>query len=152
MIKVICVGKIKETYLTEGINEYLKRIQGFHSIEIIELKEGNNKDIKKTKETEAREILDKINKDDYVITLEIKGKQLTSIDFAKKLETTFTYGKSVICFIIGGSWGLGDEVLKRSDIALSFSSFTFPHQLMRLILFEQLYRAFTIINHKEYHK
>jgi len=152
MIKIICIGKIKESFIDAGINEYIKRIKPYHEIKIIELKEGNNKDIKKTKEQEASYILEKINKDDFVITLEINGKALSSEEFSQKLDNIFTYGKSVITFVIGGSWGLDLKVVERSDFHLSFSSFTFPHQLMRLILVEQLYRAFSIINHLEYHK
>lgn len=152
MYKIICVGKIKENYLTSGINEYLKRISGFSKIEIIEIKEINTNDINKNIESEGQLINEKIALDDYVITLEIQGEKLDSISFSKKLEQLTTYGNSKIVFVIGGSNGLSDEVKKRSNFKLSFSDMTFPHQLMRLILLEQLYRALTIINHKEYHK
>lgn len=152
MIKIICVGKIKEKYLDMGIDEYLKRIKLFHNISIVEVKEGNNVDIKKTIEYEGLEILNKIEKNDYVITLEIEGKMFTSIELANKIDAIFTYGNPNLVFIIGGSWGLNEQVKTRSNLALSFSKFTFPHQLMRLILVEQIYRAFTILNHKEYHK
>lgn len=152
MIKIICVGKIKEDFIEKGINEYLKRLSAFTKVTIIELKEGNNIDILKTIESEGRSILDKINKDDFVITLEIAGKMLDSIELSKKINDLYTYGNTNIDFIIGGSWGLSDEVKRRSNFALSFSKFTFPHQLMRLILIEQIYRSFTIINNKEYHK
>lgn len=152
MIKIICVGKIKEDYLESGIKEYLKRIGAFTKTEIIELKEGNNIDILKTIETEGNSILEKICKDDFVISLEIEGKMINSVELSRKINDLYTYGKTNIAFIIGGSWGLSDKVKARSDFALSFSKFTFPHQLMRLILIEQIYRAFTIINNKEYHK
>lgn len=152
MIKIICVGKIKEDFIEKGINEYLKRLSAFTKVTIIELKEGNNIDISKTIESEGRSILDKINKDDFVITLEIAGKMLDSIELSKKINDLYTYGNTNIDFVIGGSWGLSDEVKRRSNFALSFSKFTFPHQLMRLILIEQIYRSFTIINNKEYHK
>lgn len=152
MIKIICVGKIKEDFIEKGINEYLKRLSAFTKVTIIELKEGNNIDILKTIESEGRSILDKINKEDFVITLEIAGKMLDSIALSKKINDLYTYGNTNIDFIIGGSWGLSDEVKRRSNFALSFSKFTFPHQLMRLILIEQIYRSFTIINNKEYHK
>ena len=152
MIRIICVGKIKENYISKGIDEYLKRLNGYQKIEIVELKEGNNIDITKTIKTEGEDILSKINSDDFVITLEIEGKMISSVELAEKIQNLLTYGKTKIDFISGGSWGLSDEVKKRSNYALSFSKFTFPHQLMRLVLIEQIYRAFTIINNKEYHK
>ena len=152
MIRIICVGKIKESYISKGIDEYLKRLNGYQKIEIVELKEGNNIDITKTIKTEGEDILSKINSDDFVITLEIEGKMISSVELAEKIQNLLTYGKTKIDFVIGGSWGLSDEVKKRSNYALSFSKFTFPHQLMRLVLVEQIYRAFTIINNKEYHK
>lgn len=152
MYKIICIGKIKEEYLTKGIAEYKKRIDGYTKLEIIELKEYNTLDINKNIENEGKEILDKIKNDDYVITLEIEGKFLDSVSFSKQLEKLSTYGNSKIVFVIGGSNGLSKDVKKRSDFALSFSKMTFPHQLMRLILTEQIYRALTIINNKEYHK
>lgn len=152
MYKIICIGKIKEEYLTKGIAEYKKRIDGYTKLEIIELKEYNTPDINKNIENEGKEILDKIRNDDYVITLEIEGDFLDSVSFSKQLEKLSTYGNSKIVFIIGGSNGLSIDVKKRSNYALSFSKMTFPHQLMRLILIEQIYRALTIINNKEYHK
>lgn len=152
MIKILCVGKIKEDYLTSGIKEYLKRMEAWDKVEIVELKEHINSDINKTIETEGKSILEKISKNDYVITLEIEGKNFTSEAFSDKIDELYTYGNTHIVFVIGGSWGLSKEVKSRSNLALSFSKFTFPHQLMRLILLEQIYRAYTIINHKEYHK
>ena len=152
MIKIICIGKLKETFLVDGINEYKKRIEGFQKLQILELKEYNTSDISKNIENEGFEILEKVNSDEHIITLEILGKKLDSITFSRYLENQFTYGTSKITFIIGGSNGLSEEVKKRSNFLLSFSDMTFPHQLMRLILMEQLYRALTIIHHKEYHK
>ncbi len=152
MIKILCVGKIKEDYLTDGINEYLKRIKAFEKIEIIEVKEYLSEDINKVIEVEGENILEKINQNDYVITLEIEGKMMTSIELASKFDNLYTYGNSNITFVIGGSYGLSKKVKNKSSLALSFSKFTFPHQLMRLILVEQIYRAITINNHKEYHK
>lgn len=152
MIKILCVGKIKENYLLDGIKEYLKRIKAWENVEIIEVKEYLSEDINKVISQEGENLLEKVQLNDYVITLEIEGKQLTSMELAKKLDNLYTYGNSNITFIIGGSWGLSLEVKKRSNLALSFSKFTFPHQLMRLVLLEQIYRAFTINNHKEYHK
>ena len=152
MIKIICVGKIKEKYLEDGIKEYFKRIEGFQKIQIIEVKEFNTPDINKNIYNEGQLIKEKINKDDYNITLEINGKKLDSVQLAKKIEEVQTYQSSNINFIIGGSNGLSEEVIKMKNFSLSFSDMTFPHQLMRLILLEQIYRSFTIINHKEYHK
>ena len=152
MIKIICIGKLKETFLVDGINEYKKRIEGFQKLQILELKEYNTSDISKNIENEGFEILEKVNSDEHIITLEILGKKLDSITFSRYLENQFTYGTSKITFIIGGSNGLSEEVKKRRNFRLSFSDMTYPHQLMRLILMEQLYRALTIIHHKEYHK
>lgn len=152
MVKVVCVGKIKEQYFTDGIKEYTKRITPFSKIQLVEVKEVNTEDINKNIVEEGRNILEKIERDDYVITLEIKGKMLDSIEFKEMIDKNLTYGNSKLTFVIGGSNGLSDEVISRSNYHLSFSKVTFPHQLMRLILLEQIYRAFTILNHKEYHK
>lgn len=152
MYKIVCIGKIKENYLVDGIKEYKKRIEGFQKIDIVELKEYNQSEIQRNIENEGKEILEKISKDEYVITLEIEGKKLDSVELSKFLDELPTYGKSKITFVIGGSNGLSDSVKQRSNYRLSFSNMTFPHQLMRLILLEQIYRAQTIINHKEYHK
>ncbi len=152
MIKIVCVGKIKEVFLKEGINEFQKRINAYSKFEIIEVKEVNTFDIDKNISEEGHNILNVINDTEYVITLEIKGNELDSIELSKLIDSKLTYGNSIITFVIGGSNGLSDEVIRRSNYHLSFSKFTFPHQLMRLILVEQIYRAFTIINHKTYHK
>lgn len=152
MYKIVCVGKIKEDFIIKGINEYTKRISGFTKLEIIEVKEVNTNNINNNILEEGNNILKKINKDDYVITLEIEGKSIDSVELSKQLETLRTYGNSNIVFVIGGSNGLSDDVKKRSNYKLSFSKFTFPHQLMRLILVEQIYRSLTIENNKEYHK
>lgn len=152
MLKIVCVGKIKEDFFEKGIKEYTKRISGFSKFNIVEVKEVNTNDISKNIFQEGKNILEKINNNEYVITLEIKGKTLDSVEFANLISNKLTYGYSKITFVIGGSNGLDEAVLKRSDYSLSFSSFTFPHQLMRLILTEQIYRALTIINNKEYHK
>jgi len=152
MYKIICIGKIKESYITDGINEYLKRINGFTKCEIVELKEINTPDILRNIKEEGIEILSKIKDNDFVITLEILGKEMDSVELSKYLSNLKVYGESNICFIIGGSNGLSDDVKSRSNYKLSFSKFTFPHQLMRLILSEQIYRSLTIENNKEYHK
>lgn len=152
MIKILCVGKIKEKFFTEGICEYHKRIEGYSKFCIVEVKEVNTSDICKNILEEGKNLLSKISEDEFVVTLEIQGKMIDSVDLAKLIEEKFTYGYSKITFVIGGSNGLSMDVIKRSNYHLSFSKFTFPHQLMRLILTEQIYRALTIINNKEYHK
>lgn len=145
MIKIICLGKLKEQYLSELTNDYLKRINKYHKIELIELKDEENL------VSEAKNIMKYINSNDYVITLEIKGKELTSEEFAKMIDNTFITN-STITFVIGSSTGLDESIKKRSNYALSFSKFTFPHGLFRGILLEQIYRAFKINNHESYHK
>ena len=144
MIKIICPGKIKEEYLRRAIEDYTKRISKYHKMKIIELEDSNV-------EEEEKRILKYIDNKDFVITLEIEGNSLTSEEFAKKIDKTFITN-SCICFVIGGSLGLSDEVKKRSDYRLSFSSLTFPHQLFRVILLEQIYRVFKILNNETYHK
>lgn len=152
MLKILCVGKIKESFIKDGINEYTKRISGYDKIQITEVKEFNQKTIKQNIYDEGTLLLQEISDKDFVITLEIKGKQLTSEELADKIIEINNYHSTRIVFVIGGSNGLDDRVISRSNYHLSFSKFTFPHQLMRLILTEQIYRALTIINHQEYHK
>jgi 23S rRNA (pseudouridine1915-N3)-methyltransferase len=152
MIKVIAVGKIKEEFFTKGIEEYQKRLTAFAKVKYIEVKEVNTFEVTKNMFLEGKNILAEVDSTDFVVTLEIEGKKMNSIEFANFIDKLYTTGHSNIDFIIGGSNGLTDEVKKRSNAKLSFSDMTFPHQLMRLIFSEQLYRAFTIINHKEYHK
>ena len=152
MLKIVCVGKIKERFLVDAFAEYEKRIGAFQKLKVIEVKESNNKDLKHNLEEEANLILANIANDDYVITLEILGQMIDSVELANKIAKLQTYGKTNITFVIGGSYGLHDKVKTRSDYALSFSKMTFPHQLMRVILIEQIYRSFTIINNREYHK
>ena len=157
-ITIISVGKIKEKYLKDPIAEYAKRLGKYCRLEIIEVADEKTPD--QASETveegirakEAERILKNIKDDMYVITLEIQGKMLTSEELADKIETLGIQGKSSIAFVIGGSIGLGKAVLDRSDFALSFSRMTFPHQLMRVILLEQIYRGFRIINGEPYHK
>lgn len=152
MIKILCVGKIKERFFTDGIVEYEKRIEGYTKFSIVEVKEVNTLDINKNIKDEGKNLLDKIGEDEFVITLEINGKMIDSVELAKLIEEKMTYGFSKITFVIGGSNGLSGDVIRRSNYHMSFSKFTFPHQLMRLILSEQIYRALTIINNREYHK
>ena len=152
MLKILCVGKIKESFIKDGINEYAKRISGYDKFQITEVKEFNQKTIKQNIYDEGTLLLQEITDKDFVITLEIKGKMLTSEELAEKITEINNYHSTRIVFIIGGSNGLDERVILRSNYHLSFSKFTFPHQLMRLILTEQIYRALTIINNQEYHK
>ena len=145
MIKIICLGKLKEKYLTDLVSDYARRINKYHKLEFIELKD--EEDLEK----EANNILKYIGKNDYVITLEIEGKEMDSISFSRLIDETFIT-HSTITFIIGSSTGLSDKIKIRSNYKLSFSKFTFPHGLFRGILLEQIYRAFKINNNELYHK
>ncbi|MBR3705492.1 MAG: 23S rRNA (pseudouridine(1915)-N(3))-methyltransferase RlmH [Firmicutes bacterium] len=157
-IQIICIGKLKEKYWTDAIAEYSKRLSRYCTLEIIELKEArlpdkaSPADEENVKLEEGRSILKAIKDGTYVITLEILGKQLTSPELADKIQTLSIEGKSNVAFIIGGSLGLSAEVSKRADYKLSFSRMTFPHQMMRVILLEQVYRGFKIIKNEAYHK
>lgn len=157
-ITVITVGKIKEKYLKDAIAEYTKRLGKYCKLEIIEVADEKTPDAasatveEQIRAKEAERIMKYVKDDAYVLTLEIVGKQLTSEELADKIEKLGVQGTSHITFIIGGSIGLGKEVLSRSDYALSFSKMTFPHQLMRVILLEQIYRSYRIINGEPYHK
>ncbi|WP_173918151.1 23S rRNA (pseudouridine(1915)-N(3))-methyltransferase RlmH [Halobacillus sp. Marseille-Q1614] len=157
-ITIISVGKLKEKYLKQGINEYIKRLAPYAKVDIVEVPDEkapenlSEAQMLEVKQKEGERILAKIQPDTHVITLEIEGKQLTSEKLAKQLDDLATYGKSKVAFVIGGSLGLSDEVLQRSDYGLSFSKMTFPHQLMRLMLVEQVYRAFKINRGEPYHK
>ena len=157
-ITLITVGKIKEKYLKDAIAEYSKRLSRYCKLEIVEVVDEKTPDNASDtvedaiRDKEGERILKYIKEDAYVITLEIAGKMLTSEEMAEKIEKLGVQGTSHIIFIIGGSIGLGKEILKRSDYALSFSKMTFPHQLMRVILLEQIYRSYRIINHEPYHK
>lgn len=145
MIKILCVGKIKERYLQDLINDYLKRISKYHKIEIIELKDDSNY----LKETSN--LLEHIKTSDYNIALDIKGKMIKSEEFASIIDKTFLTN-STITFIIGGSLGLNDEIKSKCQQIISFSHLTFPHGLFRGILLEQIYRSFKILNNETYHK
>jgi len=157
-ITILTVGKLKEKYLKQGIDEYLKRLTSYaklNSIEIPDQPAPENlslADIAAIKDAEGEKLLAKLSPDTYVISLAIFGKSFTSEQLAEKLDQLATYGHSKLAFIIGGSNGLSDKVLKRSDMQISFSKMTFPHQLMRLILVEQIYRAFKINRGEPYHK
>lgn len=157
-VKIICVGKLKEKYLVAGIAEYLKRLQAYCKVEVYEVSDESipdncslaNEMIIKSKE--GKKILDKIKQDDYVVLLDVAGKEIDSIMLAKQMENWMISGKSTIDFAIGGSLGHGQEIIERANFRLSFSKMTFPHQLMRLILVEQIYRAFKIMKNESYHK
>ena len=157
-INIVCVGKIKEKYLKLGIDEFKKRLSKYCKLEIIELEDEkapenlSDKEMLMIKEKEGKKILSKIKDNSYVIALAIDGKNLSSEELAETINKLCVRGISNITFVIGGSLGLSDEVLSRADYKLSFSKMTFPHQLMRLILLEQVYRAYRINNGEPYHK
>ena len=144
MIKLICVGKLKEKYLVEFIEDYYKRINKYHKFEIVELKDSNIKD-------EGNEIIKNIKNNEFVVTLEILGNKLNSVEFSKKIDN-WLMNYSNITFVIGGSDGIDNIVKDRSNYKLSFSDMTFPHGVFRGILLEQIYRSFKILNNETYHK
>ncbi|MDD2203421.1 MAG: 23S rRNA (pseudouridine(1915)-N(3))-methyltransferase RlmH [Bacilli bacterium] len=152
MIKIICVGKIKERYWSAAIEEYLKRLSKYTKIQIIEIEDDGNDDMDRSLNNEKEKILKKIKQQDYIITSEIDGIMYDSISFSEKIEELFVAGNSDITFIIGGSYGLHSDVKEKANLKLSFSKMTFPHQLFRVILLEQIYRSFRIINNEKYHK
>jgi 23S rRNA (pseudouridine1915-N3)-methyltransferase len=152
MIKIICVGKIKERYFKEAIDEYLKRLSKYTKINIIEIEDDSSDDASISLNNEKDSILKNIKKNDYVITLEINGESYDSVSLSKKIDTLLTSGHSDITFVIGSSYGLHKDIKRLSNLALSFSKLTFPHQLFRVILLEQIYRSFKIINNETYHK
>ena len=157
-INIICLGKIKEKYLQDGINEYLKRISKYADIKIMELPDEpipdnpSEKEIKQIKKKEAEKIASQIGTHDFVCAMDLKGKELASEEFAQEISAITVSGYSTIDFIIGGSCGIDEEFLKKIKVKISFSRLTFPHQLFRLMLCEQIYRAFKIINNETYHK
>lgn len=157
-IQIISVGKLKEKYLKMGIEEYTKRLGSYAKMDLVEVPDEkapeqlSPADMEIVKKKEGDRILAKIGADTYVIALAIDGKMKSSEELASGIESLMTYGKSKIAFVIGGSLGLHDDVLKRSDEKLSFGKMTLPHQLMKLVLVEQIYRSFRIINNAPYHK
>lgn len=153
-VNLICVGKVKEKYIKNGIDEFLKRMNLYAKLKIIELKEdGNDSNRVQSLEKESMEIIKTAEKNKgYNILLDIGGKNFSSEDMSKEIERLTVTGVSTINFIIGGSYGVSEDVRKISDMRLSFSKMTFPHQLMRLILMEQIYRWFSIFNNSKYHK
>ena len=157
-ISIVCVGRLKEKYWTAAVDEYSKRLGKYIKLDITELPDEKAPESmsvaqeRQVKEKEGERILKAIKDDAFVVTLEIEGKQLTSVELAGFISEKMTRGVSHIAFVIGGSLGLSDEVIKKSDYHLSFSKMTFPHQLMRVILLEQIYRSFRIRNNEPYHK
>lgn len=157
-ITIISAGKVKEKYFLSAIDEYVKRLSRYTKMEFISLKQGHTtqemseKDIVNVKEDEGLRILDRISEREYVIALDLKGIELTSEKFSDKIQNLRVTGKSNITFIIGGSHGLSEKVLKRANYKICFSKMTFPHKLMKVILVEQIYRAFKIISNEPYHK
>ena len=157
-ITILCVGKVKEKFYRDAIGEYQKRLSRYCKLEIVEVTDEKTPDgasetvENQIKEKEGKRILSKIREEDYVIALAIDGKMQDSVELSKNIQQLGVRGKSSIVFVIGGSLGLSKEVLKRADEKLSFSKMTFPHQLMRVILLEQVYRSYRIMNGEPYHK
>ena len=151
MIKIICVGKLKEKYWKDAVIEYTKRISKYSKIDVIECFDYNSNDINNILTQEKNEIVKHIGDRDCVITMEIEGQQFDSVSLAKKIDSLFL-NYSNITFIIGGSYGIHNEIKKRANLAISFSKMTFPHQMFRIMLLEQLYRSYKILNNESYHK
>ena len=157
-ITILCVGKIKESFYRQAIDEYAKRLSKYCKLEIVEVADEKTPDRasevmeNQIKEKEAERLIDKLKEDSYIFTLEIKGKKYTSEAFADTIQKLTVQGKSHLTFVIGGSLGLHEKILKLSNQPISFSDMTFPHQLMRVVLTEQIYRAFRIMNNEPYHK
>ncbi len=145
MIRIICIGKIKEKYLMDAINDYMKRLSKYYKVDLIELKDSNITEEKKL-------ILSHLNKSDYIISMCIEGVEYSTIELKDKIDNLLTSGQSNITFIIGGSDGLDNEIKSISNELISFSKLTYPHGLFRLILLEQIYRVFKIMNNETYHK
>lgn len=158
-VNIICIGKIKEKYFTDAINEYAKRLSAFCKFSVVELAEEkirsnnpNQSQIDEVIESEGKRIMQKIGTSDYVVAMCIEGKLMSSEELSKTLDSVSLGGKSTIDFIIGGSYGLSNTVKSRADLRLSMSKMTFPHQMARMILSEQIYRAFEISSNGKYHK
>lgn len=157
-ITILCVGKIKEKFYRDAISEYSKRLSRYVKLEIVEVADEKTRDqasegeMELVKQREGERLLASMKEDGYVVCLAIEGKMLDSVELSEKIEGLGVAGNSHIYFVIGGSLGLSKQVLSRADYLLSFSKMTFPHQLMRVILLEQIYRAYRIMNHEPYHK
>lgn len=152
-IRLVTVGTLKEKFLKDAINEYLKRLSRFAKVEIVELEESKiqSKSEEQIKKEEGERILKRIKESDYLIILDLKGEMLSSEEFSTKLKNLIDKGVSPLTFVIGGTLGLSEEVRKRANLSISISRMTFTHQMCRVILLEQIYRAFKIINNEEYH-
>ena len=157
-ITILCVGKVKEKFYQDAIKEFQKRMSRYCKLDIVEVADektqaqSSDLEIHIIKDKEGERLLKHIKEDAYIICLAIDGKQLDSVELSEKMNQLFVTGNSHICFVIGGSLGISDNVLKRANYKLSFSKMTFPHQLMRVILLEQIYRSFRIMNNEPYHK
>ncbi len=157
-ITLYTVGKIKESFYRQAIDEYAKRLSRYCKLKIVEVADEKTPDhagealTAQIKEKEGERLLARIREDTYLVALAINGKKMDSVAFSEKIHSLGLHGRSEIGFVIGGSLGLSDAVLRRSDLLLSFSDMTFPHQLMRVVLLEQIYRAYRIMNHEPYHK
>ncbi len=157
-IRILCVGKIKEKFMREALGEYSKRLSRYIKLEIIEVVDEKTPDSASEKEEnqirdkEAERLLKQIRQEDYVIALAIDGKMYDSVAFSRKLDRFGMLGRGSVVFVIGGSLGLAEQVLERADESISFSKMTFPHQLMRVILLEQIYRGYRILRNEPYHK
>ena len=157
-INILCVGKVKEDFFRDAINEYSKRLSKYCNLNIIEVGDCNVPDkvsenlAKTIKDEEASKMLNKIKKDTYLICLDLNGKEYTSIEFSEKISKLTAYGESNITFVIGGTLGIGDEILNLAKEKICFSKMTFPHQLIRVFLLEQLFRGFKIANGETYHR
>lgn len=157
-ITILCVGKIKEKFYRDALDEYIKRMSRYAKVEIMEVADEKTPDgaseaaQNSIKEKEGEKLLSKWDESAYTFVLAINGKQLSSEEFAEKINSLGTYGTSNLQFVIGGSLGLSDKVIKKADYLISFSKMTFPHQLMRVVLLEQIYRAHRIIKNEPYHK
>lgn len=151
MIKIVCVGKVKERYFREAIEEYQKRLQKFTKLEVIEVEDmkGDNPEVIMRKERDL--LMHYLHEKDFVITMEIEGVTLSSIELSQKLDQILTRNSNMV-FVIGGSYGLHEDIKKRRNFSLSFSRLTFPHQLFRVLLLEQIYRSYKILNNESYHK
>ncbi|MFV0379851.1 MAG: 23S rRNA (pseudouridine(1915)-N(3))-methyltransferase RlmH [Anaerorhabdus sp.] len=158
MIKIVAVGKLKEKYLHDAIKEYSKRISAYSKLEIIEVMDesigakASDSEIEKIKKEEGSKILSKISDDDFVIVLDLNGKSLSSIELSEVVDEVFTYRTDKISFVIGGSLGFSQEVINRSNLRWKLSDCTFPHQIVRVLLVEQIYRVFKIMKNENYHK
>ena len=151
MIKIIAVGKLKENYFKDAQEEYLKRLKKYTNVVLIEVLDSKIDEVKSSQEEEKERILKHINSNDYIVILDINGNMLTSVDLSKKIDNIFI-NNSNITFIIGGSYGVHQDIKDKANYSISFGKLTYPHQLFRVMLLEQIYRSFKIINNEKYHK